>query len=1552
MMELTDWHHLIGLTDFFTETSYDVTIEEDLSKKKQIHTDGNTIHLLDIVEKINIVSPELQDNFLMRIALLRLLTAFLLLTVSYAPAYAQVNLDGTIGTAGKLKLPGPNYYIEAAYGEIAGKNLFHSFETFNINAGESATFNGPDSVQNIISRVTGGNASWIDGKLRSEIFGADLYLLNPAGVMFGPNASLDLGGSFHVSTADYLRMGNNERFYSMPHENDVLSTAAPTAFGFLDGDIAPVSIEGRGEILKEEWNKDNPTGLNVSEGNTISVIGGNIEIKNGTFFKSAMLDEIVRPGELAAYGGRINIASVASSGEVVVMESGLDISLFNELGNIDISGKSVIDVSGEKGGNIYIKGGDFVLDDSAVYAYGFNDAGNISIETERSSFANGALVSCSAYGLGVGGNIVIRSSESVSLYGNDSKGQSSVIEASGYNSDAGNVEIETNNLSLKDDAQIHTVSLGTGNGGDITINAYESVIFSGSKPDRSGNSIATAIGENADTTGKAGDVSIETKNISLNDGAWIGSYTEGKGKGGNVTIRASESVNLSGINGKGRPSIISAASLEVFKLTVQSFIRLTEEGVPEDILDKLNKLQYLKFSSADNLLNSLNEYIGEEKTAQYKNLILKHASSIGENENGGNAGEIFIETKKLTITDRGALSVKAEKAGGGKVTINADGVVWLSDADIVTSVKGGTDDAGNISIDNPEFFIMNQTNIKAEADEGSGGDIAIVAGRFIQSYDSIVDASSEKGIDGIVSIKSPVEDIARGFTVLADNFPDADHWMKTPCSARSGEDAGTFTVSGRDGIPTPIDDFLASPPLAFVDSDWEEYRRKGDFENVVLSLEHAVNSLNAEEDTDKYLEILQPLASAYQAVGHYKKALAHLEKALPFAEKSSDISHKAVYFSMLGDLYLCIGNMKKAEKYLEKGIDQAHQAGDPHIMASVLNNMGIFLAADGDYHGAAEVYEKSPDLLDQVHSLPGLELKSKILINLLRLRIMGNDAEEIFTAMDNALLHTENLPDSHTKALDLISLSLLVQKIMEKPYAGERFQTDNLSAISSHLLKKANLIAENLQNTRIASYACGYLGQIYGSGNNIPESLSLTRRAVFLAQQGYFPEILYLWQWQLGKLFSTAGDTESAIQAYNRAISTLNPVRKEFFTGYRYKKDRFNNKVRPVYSELAELLLDRTETRDRSENRLGKARDVMELLKTAELQDFFQDECVTAVQKEKKQPNRSHPSTAVIYPVSLPDRLVLLMLLPDGMKQINVPVDSETLRKNAELFISRLRSMKKEKRIQYYGKPLYDWLIRPAEAELSAREIDTLIVAPDGILRLIPFSALYDGEHYLIEKYALAVIPAITLTDFEPVELKNPRILLAGLSEEAIPPLESVKKELEDIRMIMEHGQIVLDKDFTNDNLKNEFSGHEYTVVHISTHGSFGNDPADTYLQVYPDERLTMGGLENLVRLGRFRDRKVDLLALSACRTAEGDERAALGLAGVAVKAGVRSAIASLWYIEANASSLLVTEFYRELNTGISKAKALQNAQKKLVDHSGYSHPSYWSPFLLIGNWL
>ena len=220
---------------------------------------------------------------------------------------------------------------------------------------------------------------------------------------------------------------------------------------------------------------------------------------------------------------------------------------------------------------------------------------------------------------------------------------------------------------------------------------------------------------------------------------------------------------------------------------------------------------------------------------------------------------------------------------------------------------------------------------------------------------------------------------------------------------------------------------------------------------------------------------------------------------------------------------------------------------------------------------------------------------------------------------------------------------------------------------------------------------------------------------------------------------------------------------------------------------------------------------------------------------------------------------------------------------------------------------------------------------------------------FLIEKYALVTVPAITLTAPEKVSVReNADALLGGLSK-GDHPLPNVPKELEDIRAVT-GGRVLLNEDFTIERLKDEFRGRACSDVLMATHGEFGSTPEETFLQTY-DGKLTMDQLEELVSIGRFRGQHTDLLTLSACRTAQGDERAALGLAGVAVKAGVRSVIATLWSVADEAASVIVTEFYRQLETGIPKVRALQNAQRKLIAHPRFHHPAYWSPFLLIGNW-
>src|SRR5919109_1856220 len=261
---------------------------------------------------------------------------------------AEVTLDGSLGPTGPIPLVNQNFEIPDTVGQTVGPNLFHSFGLFNINTGESATFTGPSSIENVLGRVTGGSSSFIDGLLRTQFENAspNFFLLNPAGVLFGPNARLDVQGSFHVSTADYLKLGDGGRFEATNPENSILTVAPPEAFGFL-GERQPAGIVVQGSRLQ------------VPAGEKLSVVGGDIQIADGSLY---------------APGGRIDMVSVASPGEVLPNAPDLGVASFQRLGRIGISHSAFdrpfgnVDTSGEGGGRIFIRGGELVADNAWIFA--------------------------------------------------------------------------------------------------------------------------------------------------------------------------------------------------------------------------------------------------------------------------------------------------------------------------------------------------------------------------------------------------------------------------------------------------------------------------------------------------------------------------------------------------------------------------------------------------------------------------------------------------------------------------------------------------------------------------------------------------------------------------------------------------------------------------------------------------------------------------------------------------------------------------------------------------------------------------------------------------------------------------------------------------------------------------------------------------------------------------------------------------------------------------------------------------------------------------------
>lgn len=398
----------------------------------------------------------------------------------------------------------------------------------------------------------------------------------------------------------------------------------------------------------------------------------------------------------------------------------------------------------------------------------------------------------------------------------------------------------------------------------------------------------------------------------------------------------------------------------------------------------------------------------------------------------------------------------------------------------------------------------------------------------------------------------------------------------------------------------------------------------------------------------------------------------------------------------------------------------------------------------------------------------------------------------------------------------------------------------------------------------------------------------------------------------------------------------------------------FRDAIGPVYFELVDLLLQRAKslTREQEQTYLTEARETVELLRVAELRDYFRDECVDTARSRVVRLDEVSQSAVVVYPILLADRIELLVSLPGGLKRLSVPVRADKLTEEVRLL---RRTLEKRTTQEYlpHARQLYDWLIRPLGSDLTAVSAKTLVFVPDGPLRTIPMAALHDGSQFLAEKYAVAVTPGLDLTDPRPLKREETQVFAAGLTEgvQGFAPLPYVSAELQAVQQMYGNTPL-LNQAFRTAAMEQELKGKRFSIVHIASHGQFAGDIEKSFLLTF-DDKLTMDRLGQVVGFFRYREQPLELLTLSACETAAGDDRAALGLAGVAIKAGARSALATLWSVNDEATTVLISEFYRHLQDGsLSRAAALQQAQAKLIGDPRYRHPVYWSPFLLLNNWL
>ncbi len=636
---------------------------------------------------------------------------YLLILINSSNSWSEVTLDGSLGTAGALS--GPDYQITENLGQRAGSNLFHSFEQFNLQSAESATFSGNPTIQNVISRVTGGSPSSIDGVLRSTIPNANLYFLNPAGVFFGPNASLDVQGSFHVSTADYLGLADGTRFSTvLPNTNQVLTSALPEAFGFLGDNPGNITLA--------------QAELEVPNGNSLSVIGGNIGLEGG---------------QLIASAGRIDLASVSSKGEVVRQDNDLSLNGFNQLGKIELTQSAKVDTSGESGGAIFIRGGELTLNESEIRSdtLGGGRGQDVDIRLPQGTLelGNGGVIRAVTKGAGKSGDLFIES-RNISLSHDGSESGTSFLSGSSSSGDAGDIKVKTESLELVNGATISSIATATstGNGGDVFIEAA-SIRLSGIGPD-----ISTGIATLAQSSGNAGDLTIQSNSLDVIGGATIFTSTIGSGNGGSVSIKAGQ------VRMTGRLSNISAISQDT--------------GNSQDITIKSDSLE---ISDGAFINTAVSEGMGTGKSAslliESKDIVLSGNNQpesftgiLGGSFNDSDAGKVTLITENLDIRNGAHVSTSAHGIGnGGDILVTADNILLSGHFSSFDSIaaKHSSGNAGKIIIQADNLELQDGSLIITSTfGTGNAGDLLVTAGNILiagglLSSNSTLDSSGDTG---------------------------------------------------------------------------------------------------------------------------------------------------------------------------------------------------------------------------------------------------------------------------------------------------------------------------------------------------------------------------------------------------------------------------------------------------------------------------------------------------------------------------------------------------------------------------------------------------------------------------------------------------------------------------------------------------------------------------------------------------------------------------------------------------------------------------------------
>lgn len=717
-------------------------------------------------------------------------------------------------------------------------------------------------------------------------------------------------------------------------------------------------------------------------------------------------------------------------------------------------------------------------------------------------------------------------------------------------------------------------------------------------------------------------------------------------------------------------------------------------------------------------------------------------------------------------------------------------------------------------------------------------------------------------------------------------------------------------------------------------------RERCDFATEASEWEKSAQGVNG----DAKIAALLARVRALRELGQNRVALETLDAAEALAKSGIRIAEVQ---AARGAALMYSRQAAEAEPLLRQALNAARKLRAFTLIAQVQNDLGILLNGTGDHAGAAAAFGEAA-------AMGKGELAARARRNLVDAWLGAQEFAKAKTALDSAVKAARALPTGHERIFLLLGLAKSCERLF-----NEAPEHDNLLRKRAlELDAEAAKMATGQGDEHALSWALGHQGALYETERKLPEGLALTRRALALAQRLQVAELQYRWQWQSGRILGKMGERDAATEAYRRAIAALESIRNDVAIRYgnRNAGSSYRQAVGAIYYELSDLLLQRADGLKGAELQsvLREARTTAESLKSAELEDYFQDDCVNLLRAKQRGVENLSKTAAVLYILPLEKRTELLLSLAGRIERYQAPIGDVELTEKVRSFRLNLENRTTNEFLEQ-ARQLHTLLIAPVEPMLKSSGINTLVFVPDGALRTIPMAALHDGEGFLIERYAIAVTPGLELMESGARGLRAPRMMISGLTEgvQKFPPLPAVQVEVDQLGKLYPQREQLMNREFVKARVTEKFSGEPFTIVHIASHGRIDADVRKSFVLTHSD-KLTLDDLERLIRPGQLADKPLELLTLSACQTAAGDDRAALGLGGVAVKAGARAAFATLWCVNDQASAELVADFYTGLNApgGTTKALALQAAQRRLIADPRYAHPCYWAPYLVIGNWL